>query len=104
MGRFAGVVGIAGQRDASQAAGELAEGGLKILADVAPFNDPMAGVISAVHVVPGQVVEAREILFEIVDPERLAVEALALRVLREHDPRARQADDLELARKILAAR
>lgn len=28
----------------------------------------------------------------------------ALRVLREHDPRARQADDLELARKILAAR
>lgn len=38
---------------------------------------PVAGVISAVHVVPGQVVEAREILFEIVDPERLAVEALA---------------------------
>ena len=28
----------------------------------------------------------------------------ALRVLREHDPQARQADDLELARKILAAR
>jgi hypothetical protein len=38
---------------------------------------PVAGVISAAHVVPGQVVEAREILFEIVDPERLAVEALA---------------------------
>ena len=30
--------------------------------------------------------------------------AAALRVLREHDPQARQADDLELARKILAAR
>ena len=28
----------------------------------------------------------------------------ALRVLREHDAQARQADDLELARKILAAR
>jgi hypothetical protein len=38
---------------------------------------PAAGVISAAHVVPGQVVEAREILFEIVDPRQLAVEALA---------------------------
>jgi hypothetical protein len=35
-------------------------------------------VISASHhLVAGQVVDAREVLFEIVDPERLAVEALA---------------------------
>lgn len=38
---------------------------------------PVSGVISASHVVAGQVVEAKEILFEIIDPARLAVEALA---------------------------
>lgn len=38
---------------------------------------PVAGVVAAVNVVAGQVVEARETLFEIVDPNRLAVEALA---------------------------
>lgn len=38
---------------------------------------PVSGVISAANVVPGQVVEAGAILFEVVDPARLAVEALA---------------------------
>jgi len=38
---------------------------------------PITGVISATHVVAGQVVDARELLFEIVDPSRLVVEALA---------------------------
>jgi multidrug efflux pump subunit AcrA (membrane-fusion protein) len=38
---------------------------------------PVSGVISEAHVVAGQVVDAREILFEIIDPVRLAVEALA---------------------------
>ncbi|MDP2432610.1 MAG: HlyD family efflux transporter periplasmic adaptor subunit [Pseudomonadota bacterium] len=38
---------------------------------------PVAGVVAGVNVVAGQVVEARETLFEIVDPNRLAVEALA---------------------------
>jgi membrane fusion protein, heavy metal efflux system len=38
---------------------------------------PGSGVISATSVVAGQVVEAREVLFEIVDPQRLMVEALA---------------------------
>lgn len=38
---------------------------------------PASGVISASNVVAGQVVDAREILFEIVDTSRLAVEALA---------------------------
>lgn len=40
---------------------------------VAPVN----GVIAAAHVVAGQVVDAREILFEIVDPARLMIEANA---------------------------
>lgn len=40
---------------------------------VAPVN----GVIASVHVVAGQVVDAGELLFEIVDPQRLMVEANA---------------------------
>lgn len=38
---------------------------------------PVSGVISAAHVVTGQVVDAREVLLEIVDPARLVIEALA---------------------------
>lgn len=39
---------------------------------------PVAGVISASgHLTAGQIVDAREVLFEIIDPARLAVEALA---------------------------
>lgn len=42
-----------------------------------PLRAPVSGVIGAAHVVAGQVVEAKEILFEVIDPARLAVEALA---------------------------
>jgi len=38
---------------------------------------PVSGVIASSHVVAGQVVDAREVLFEIVDPNRLSVEASA---------------------------
>ncbi|EXI67277.1 MAG: efflux transporter, RND family, MFP subunit [Candidatus Accumulibacter adjunctus] len=38
---------------------------------------PVSGVIASSSVVSGQVVEAREVLFEIVNPERLLIEALA---------------------------
>ncbi len=38
---------------------------------------PVSGVIASVSVVAGQVVDAREVLFEIVDPRRLMVEANA---------------------------
>jgi RND family efflux transporter MFP subunit len=38
---------------------------------------PVAGVVSQSGVVAGQVVDAREILFEVVDPTRLRVEAVA---------------------------
>lgn len=43
-----------------------------------PLRAPVSGVISASHhLLAGQIVDAREILFEVVDPARLAVEALA---------------------------
>ncbi len=38
---------------------------------------PVSGVIASANVVAGQVVEAREMLFEIVDPQRMLIEALA---------------------------
>jgi len=38
---------------------------------------PISGVVATANVVNGQVVDAREVLFEIVDPVRLRVEALA---------------------------
>lgn len=38
---------------------------------------PVSGVIAATHAVAGQVVAAGDVLFEVVDPTRLAVEALA---------------------------
>ncbi|MDB5772552.1 MAG: hypothetical protein JWM42_2926 [Burkholderia sp.] len=38
---------------------------------------PVSGVIAAANIVAGQVVDAREVLFEIVDPNRLRIEAVA---------------------------
>ena len=38
---------------------------------------PVAGVIASANAVSGQVVEARELVFEVVDPKRLRVEAMA---------------------------
>jgi multidrug resistance efflux pump len=38
---------------------------------------PAAGLVAAANVVSGQVVDAREVLFEIVDPNRLRIEAVA---------------------------
>lgn len=38
---------------------------------------PVAGIVAASHVMPGQVVATGQDLFEIVDPRHLAVEALA---------------------------
>ena len=42
-----------------------------------PLRAPVSGMIAAANVVAGQVVESKEVLFEVVDPARLAVEALA---------------------------
>ncbi len=38
---------------------------------------PVSGVIASAHVVAGQVVDARELLFEVIDPARLRIEALS---------------------------
>ena len=38
---------------------------------------PVSGVIAATHAVAGQVVDAREVIFEVIDPARLQIEAQA---------------------------
>lgn len=42
-----------------------------------PVRAPVSGVLSVVGGVNGQIVDAREVLFEVVDPDRLWVEAVA---------------------------
>ena len=49
---------------------------------------PVSGVISAAYVVAGQVVDARETLFEIVDPARMQVEALVYDVAQANSIRS----------------
>lgn len=46
---------------------------------------PVSGVISVANAVAGQVVDARETLFEIIDPSRLMVEALAYEPLNANE-------------------
>lgn len=83
VARYAQLEGAVPQKDIEAAKFELtalqqrrtAVGGS--LGDAEALVAPVSGVVSASNVVNGQVVEAREILLEIVDPARLSVEALA---------------------------
>lgn len=50
-----------------------------------PLEAPVAGVVSLAAAVTGQVVEAREVLFEIVQPQALWVEALAYDMAQAQD-------------------
>lgn len=62
------------ERDALRSRRSALQSGLN---GVEALRAPISGVISASHVVAGQVVDVKEILFQVVDPSRLAVEALA---------------------------
>ncbi len=42
-----------------------------------PLVAPVTGLIASANVVAGQVVDARELVFEVVDPSRMRIEALA---------------------------
>ena len=69
------VIDTAGlERDALRRRRSALQGGLN---GAEALRAPISGVISASHVVAGQVVDAKEVLFEVVDLSRLAVEALA---------------------------
>lgn len=81
--RFAALEGSVPQKDIDAARFELVALTQRRAAvssgigDAEALSAPVSGVVSATHVVSGQVVEARDILLEIIDPARLAVEALA---------------------------
>lgn len=64
------------------------------LAQRDPLLAPVSGVIASSNAVAGQVVDARELVFEVVDPARLRIEALA------YDPA--QAQDIAGASLALA--
>jgi len=68
---------------------------LPTLAEREEIRAPISGIISAGNIVTGQVVDAREVLFEIVDPGRFWVEAIA------HDPRV--VSNLKKASAILSS-
>lgn len=66
----------AAESEAQSLAGRIAAVGTG-LASREALVAPVSGVIASAHVVAGQVVDARELLFEIVDPARLRIEALS---------------------------
>lgn len=87
--RYAGLTGVVAQKDLDQAKSELDAlkarraamtpvGGREIL------KAPVSGIVSAASVQPGQVVDARETLFEIVNPERLWIEAIGTELQNGH--------------------
>lgn len=81
--RLAGLAGSVSAREIAEARAEL-EGLRKRRAALGPSLNgreavaaPVSGVISVASVAAGQMVDAREPLFEIVDPNRLWIEAVA---------------------------
>jgi cobalt-zinc-cadmium efflux system membrane fusion protein len=81
VARLRGLSDTVPRKDIEAAESELAslEGRLRaVKAGVAatePLLAPVSGVVAHAEVVAGQVVDARELLFEIVDPTRLRIEA-----------------------------
>lgn len=83
LARLRQLAGSVPQRQIDEAAAELDSLGKRRralaagLADAEPLRAPIAGVVSSSGLMAGAVVEAREQLAEIVDPQRLFVTALA---------------------------
>lgn len=81
--RLTALTGTVAAREISDARAELdglrqrRAANLPAVAGREPILAPASGVLSVVRVAAGQVVEAREPLFDIVDPARLWVEAIA---------------------------
>lgn len=83
LARFQALEGTVPQKEIEAAKSELQSLTERVaavgasLANPEALVAPVSGVISVASAVNGQVVEAREVLFEIVDSQRLMVEALA---------------------------
>ena len=81
--RLAQLEGTVAQKDHDEARSDVTSLQQRLAAVTASVSAtesllaPVNGVVSSTHAVSGQVVEARELLFEIVDPTRLRIEASA---------------------------
>ena len=81
MRRYAGLTGIVAQKEIDQVVAELAalkarRAALHPVGGPETLKAPVSGIVAAASVHLGQVVDARETLFEIIDPDRLWVEAI----------------------------
>lgn len=83
VSRLSGLVGSVAGKEIDEARAEL-EGARKRRAAVAPtlagremLRAPVSGVVSVANALAGQLVDSKDIVFEIVEPSRLWVEALA---------------------------
>lgn len=81
--RLESLEGSVPQKDIEAARAELASlaGREKAVAGTLRGNEaitaPATGIIAAANVLNGQIVEARDVLFDIIDPKRMMVEAVA---------------------------
>ena len=83
VGRLSGLAGSVAGKEIDEARAEL-EGARKRRTAMAPtlagremLRAPVSGVVSVANALAGQLVDSKDIVFEIVDPSRLWVEALA---------------------------
>ena len=83
VSRLSGLAGSVAGKEIDEARAEL-DGARKRRAAIAPtlagrelLRAPVSGVVSVANALVGQLVDSKEIVFEIVDPSRLWVEALA---------------------------
>ncbi len=83
VSRLSGLAGSVAGKEIDDARAELAGVGARraalspTLVQGEVLRAPVSGVVSVASVTTGQVVESRDVLFEIVDPKRLWVEAIA---------------------------
>ncbi len=83
VARLSALAGSVAGKDIDDARSELAGARARraalspTLVQAEVLRAPVSGVVSVANVTNGQVVESRDILFEIVDPKRLWIEALA---------------------------
>ena len=79
--RHAGLTGIVPQKEIDQVNAELValkarRAALRPVGGPETLKAPVSGIVAAANVHLGQVVDARETLFEIVDPDKLWIEAI----------------------------
>ncbi len=87
--RYTGLPGVIAQKDVDQARSELEalrarRAAIRPVGGRETLHAPVSGVISAASAQPGQVVDARETLFEIVNPDRLWIEAIGTELQNAH--------------------